>query len=213
MPVRNIDEVGTYKVNITNICESKEIAYKIEWASPELVIDLGPDHTIDLGEPFYLDPTLPDQANFTLHWSVKPDQMIHCYDCPQLDVIPLDNSTYTLTLIDEHECTYADSVHVMVQKAYHIYIPNSFSPNRDGLNDVLLVYGQPGTQVSYFRIYSRWGGLVFESTNSLVNEHSSGWNGQINGKMAPSDVYLWTSKIRFIDGEEKNYAGDVTVLR
>ncbi len=93
-----------------------------------------------------------------------------------------------------------------------IYIPNVFSPNDDGINDEFKVNTHSQWQIMQFemRIFDRWGGLVFESTDP-----TKGWSGKESGKTAPPGTYIWTIKYMVNDGKEeiKYHSGDLLLLR
>lgn len=89
----------------------------------------------------------------------------------------------------------------------HVYVPNIFSPNGDGNNDVLWVRGEDVTEMQ-FRIYNRWGCQVFES-----RDISSGWDGTYQGKAAEQGVFFYTLSITFRRGEQRSITGNVTLIR
>jgi len=86
-------------------------------------------------------------------------------------------------------------------------IPEAFSPNEDGTNDVLLVYGNNIVSLT-FDIYNRWGERVFSTSSK-----DKGWNGNYNGKKAVSGVYMYKLNAEFIDGESESKSGDITLVR
>ncbi|MFY8129052.1 MAG: PKD domain-containing protein [Chitinophagaceae bacterium] len=86
-------------------------------------------------------------------------------------------------------------------------VPNSFSPNGDGTNDMIFVKGFGIVKMDW-KIYNRWGNLVFNSNNIKL-----GWNGRVNGNIQPQDVYQYTLNIEFADGTKKTKTGDITLLR
>ena len=86
-------------------------------------------------------------------------------------------------------------------------VPNSFSPNGDGINDFIFVKGFAVTKMDW-KIYNRWGNLMFVS-----NSVKQGWNGRVNGNIQPQDVYQYTLNIEFADGTKKTKTGDITLLR
>jgi len=86
-------------------------------------------------------------------------------------------------------------------------VPNAFSPNGDGKNDQVRVRGF-GIGKMMFRIYNRWGQVVFESTDP-----NQGWDGRFKGTMQPVDVYAYTLDVQFTDGTKKTKQGDITLLR
>ena len=89
-----------------------------------------------------------------------------------------------------------------------IFVPNAFTPNGDGLNDVLYVRGYNISRVVIFAIYNRWGEKVFESHS--VDE---GWDGIFQGRLATGDVYAYYLKVECQTGEEFFKKGNVTVIR
>jgi gliding motility-associated-like protein len=86
-------------------------------------------------------------------------------------------------------------------------VPNAFSPNQDGMNDVLLVRGF-GIAKFNMKIFNRWGQLVFES-----NDASIGWDGRFKGAIQPMDAYAYTVYLEFSDGTKANRSGSITLLK
>ncbi len=123
----------------------------------------------------------------------------------------ITETTLFVLSVTDGICTKSDTVLV---KAYgficddpFIYIPNAFSPNGDNENDVLYVRGAAVKEM-VFRIYDRWGELVFESFDRL-----DGWNGQFRGKDLDPDVYDYYLKVTCVDDVESIIKGNVTLLR
>ena len=86
-------------------------------------------------------------------------------------------------------------------------LPGAFSPNEDGNNDVLYVYGNQIVTLSV-SVYNRWGERVFSSTSK-----SNGWNGFYNGEKASSGIYMYKLEAKFVDGELVKKSGDITLIR
>ncbi|MEO7310161.1 MAG: PKD domain-containing protein [Chitinophagaceae bacterium] len=86
-------------------------------------------------------------------------------------------------------------------------VPNAFTPNLDGVNDKAVVIGI-GISRMVFRIYNRWGQLMFESSDRKI-----GWDGKFKGKNQPMDVYAYTLDAEFFDGKKVKKQGDITLLR
>ncbi|HEY0608029.1 MAG TPA: gliding motility-associated C-terminal domain-containing protein, partial [Chitinophaga sp.] len=86
-------------------------------------------------------------------------------------------------------------------------VPSAFSPNKDGMNDVLLVRGFGIARLN-LKIFNRWGQLVFES-----NDPSLGWDGRFKGNLQPMDAYAYSIYIEFSDGTKANKTGSITLLR
>ncbi|MBL4593192.1 MAG: CotH kinase family protein, partial [Flavobacteriales bacterium] len=86
-------------------------------------------------------------------------------------------------------------------------VPMAFSPNDDGNNDILYVYGGQIESLT-FDVYDRWGEKVFTSSSP-----SKGWDGNFNGKKAASGVYVYKLKAVFTDGDIENKSGNITLVR
>ncbi len=86
-------------------------------------------------------------------------------------------------------------------------VPNAFIPAQGGRNSIVKVEGFGIGKMSW-KIYNRWGQLVFQSANK-----SSGWNGYYKGKLQPTDVYAYTLDVEFTDGKKLRKTGDITLLR
>jgi gliding motility-associated-like protein len=89
----------------------------------------------------------------------------------------------------------------------NIYVPNLFSPNGDGVNDIEYVYGTAIAQLE-FRIYNQWGQLVFTS-----KDQRTGWDGTMNGQRQPVGVYVYIVKATMQDGSVITKKGNVTLMR
>ena len=95
-----------------------------------------------------------------------------------------------------------------------LYVPNAFSPNGDGNNDYLRVYGTPGLvqKVQSFRIYTRWGDLVWEELDFFPTGPVHGWDGLLGGKPANSGVYTWVAEYLLFDGTVTHEGGTSVLL-
>lgn len=87
-------------------------------------------------------------------------------------------------------------------------LPTAFSPNGDGLNDVLRILGGKNVQSVELTIYNRWGEQIF-----YTNDIKVGWDGTYKGKMQNSGVYAFTLKVAFINGEMLNKKGNITIIK
>lgn len=87
-------------------------------------------------------------------------------------------------------------------------VPTGFTPNGDGKNDMVYVRGAAIEKLDYFRIFNRWGQLVFETQNIEI-----GWDGSFEGKQQPVDSYAYVLEVTFVDGTKANKKGNITLLR
>ena len=111
-----------------------------------------------------------------------------------------------------------DSVLIRVKDDRPVYIPNVFTPDKSSefANSRFTVFTGPAADeamgISLIQIYDRWGDLVWEGNDLPVNDPTVGWDGTYKGKPV-SGVFVYRAIVRFIDGQERSYDGDVTVLR
>jgi len=123
----------------------------------------------------------------------------------------VENTTIYMLSVSDGICTKTDTVLVKVFTFIcgepFIYIPNAFSPNSDKENDVLFVRGQL-IEGMIFRVFDRWGEMVFEST-----DRNYGWDGTFRGKAMDPDVYDYYLEVTCIDGIESIIKGNVTLLK
>ena len=97
---------------------------------------------------------------------------------------------------------------------YTVAVTNAFSPNGDGINDHLTVFaGDDVAAVRSFRIFDRWGGVVFERFNFPPNVESLGWDGSVRGRPAPAGSYVYTATWERPDGETAHTSGEVMLVR
>jgi gliding motility-associated-like protein len=115
---------------------------------------------------------------------------------------------YTITIKDSSGCVIKDAQEVWVFDKSDVFVPTAFSPNADGANDVLLPFYINIAKLNYFRIYDRWGKLVFET-----NDLKKSWDGLVNGKQAPLETYAWTVACVDADGKLLLRKGMVTMIR
>jgi gliding motility-associated-like protein len=93
-----------------------------------------------------------------------------------------------------------------------VYIPNAFSPDDDGVNDIFMIRGV-GISIKSFRIFNRWGNLVFEKQSFDANDPKYAWDGKIKGVPATPDVFVYIAEIVCDNGTIKMFKGNVTVLK
>ncbi len=118
-------------------------------------------------------------------------------------VTPLNNITYFVEGIGIAGCTSTDGIRINVKKA--AYIPELFTPNSDGTNDALIIYGLNEVSDFSFSIYNRSGNLVFQTRDSDLMRNK-GWNGKFQNREVPSGIYYWK-----ISGTYRNNVQRITL--
>ncbi|HFA48335.1 MAG TPA: gliding motility-associated C-terminal domain-containing protein [Bacteroidetes bacterium] len=198
------------------IVDSVGCKYSEEFLIPaqqEITVDLGDDLSIKYGETVNLSANVFPLADMVLEWSPSP--WLSCLDCPDPSGMPTETGTYLLTVTDPTGCSAQDEITIDVRKSRDIYIPNAFSPNQDGINDIFRPYG--GFEIVAIRsmtIFDRWGGIVYNNEKGFVLANKTeGWNGFANDKKLDQGVYLYTMNVEFIDGETVLFSGEITLMK
>jgi len=103
---------------------------------------------------------------------------------------------------------------VLIHTYYNdVFIPNAFSPNGDGLNDMFYPQGRGINIISQFLIFNRWGEMVFEGKNFPCNDPNYGWNGMFKNTPLPPDVYVYIVEANCENNEKIMLKGDVSLIR
>jgi len=181
-------------------------------APPQLAVSLPMNTDINLGESLNLTPQI-NQEVIAVTWE-STDTSI-CVDCPTLTIIPTKSTSYKVTVINESGCIASDRVVVRVSNSNLVYVPTVFSPNGDGANDLLRPYSGAAVQeISMFRVFNRWGELIYEKKDMDMNSNIEGWNGNtMSGRKAPPGVYLYFAEVSFKNGTAEMLSGDVSLVR
>jgi gliding motility-associated-like protein len=193
---------GCDSVVITTI-NTGEIAVEITPASVE----------VEFGQSVQLMSTVSLSSSYNLSWF--PQEAFSCVDCPTPLLQPQSSGVYQLFATDiPSGCIDSASVQVTVQTCEKVYVPNAFSPNFDEVNDYLQVFTENCfTQLISWRIFDRWGGLVFEAREQALDDNFIGWDGQVKGQPAAQGTYGYQLLLERANGTRKEILGDVLLLR
>jgi hypothetical protein len=205
---------GDYWIKIKDAfgCQDSVFASILQPA-PLIVIAEPADTLLDLGFTVDINTIVaPAGRQVTYEW--LPSTGLSETDVPNPRATAVNNITYIVKVTDEDGCTAFDTVRIRVNKERPVYFPNIFKPeSSDYYNGHFTGYSGPaGEQISLLRIFDRWGSLVYENQDFDLNEPNFGWDGTAKGQKVDG-VFAWYALVRFIDGEELQYEGDVTVLR
>ncbi len=205
---------GEYTVAIqdANGCEWNSDTMTVNEPS-QLVVNLGPDLNLSLGDVARVDLQLSDSLTSldTIIWRPLLDST--AVGQSYQEWLPTESRPLSVQVVDNNGCMADDRLLIVLNKVRHIYIPNIIQPGVTG-NDIITVFGGPDVaEVETFRIYDRWGEQLFELLNFQPNNVSDGWGGRYRNKEVAPAVYAYYVVVRFKDGEREVFAGDVTVLR
>lgn len=164
--------------------------------------------TIKMGESVNLTSTSSDSLNTSFVWNYG--QSLSCTECANAIAKPAQTTTYTVVGTDANGCVAQDTVTVNVIEDHTIFVPNAFTPNGDGVNDVFQIFGNlAGVHSIDAMVFDRWGEKVFESSETNFQ-----WDGTYKGVLEPPSVFVYLIKVSFLDGREgRTLKGSVTLIR
>lgn len=141
-------------------------------------------------------------------WTIDTLSIPYTYgEDPQFDYGQSGSYPVQLTVYNIGGCTDSFALEVCIEPSTELFIPDIFSPNGDGNNDQLFVRGG-GIASMDFRIYDRWGGLVYTG-----EDNSQGWDGTTSNGPAPSGVYVYALVANMLNGNSIELNGDITLVR
>lgn len=174
-------------------------------------LTLGDAKNLILGDSLTLSP----KANFEIErfeWSATVPLI--CEDCSEIKAIPTQNGVYTLAAYDVNGCQVIASTAVNLRKESQVYLPNAFSPNGDGRNDVYRVLtGNVVTTIKNLRIFDYEGRLMYQITNRPPNDVSIGWDGLFNGQEMLPAVFVVLVEVELLDGTSEIYRQTMTLVK
>jgi gliding motility-associated-like protein len=198
-PVATTETPVTYTVTVVDGNGCTDQASLTIGLLPPPTVYAGWDHIIDPGDQVLLTAT----GDGTFEWS--PPNWLDCPTCAQTWAAPEETTTYTVTLTASNGCTATDRVTIIMSGT--LFVPNTFTPNGDGVNDF---FGAQGSEIATFTMYvfNRWGELIF-----TTNELSGRWDGTYMGRESPIDTYVWRIDATELSGRKRNLVGHVNLVR
>ena len=178
---------------------------------PTGVADFKSPITIQASFPVKLEGTYPPNIK---SYTWRPAEGLSCTDCPFPFAGPTVNTKYIVTYTDSNNCKNTTLVQVYVLcKDANVFIPNTFSPNGDGSNDIFYVRGRGLDRVKSLRIFDRWGEVVFEKKDFAINDPSVGWDGRYKGGTPMADVYVYQVELLCGNGDLMHFDGNVALIK
>ncbi len=195
-----IDVPITFYVDITDTagCTTTLSVFVDTFATP--MLEIGYDISTQWGALVTLTPT----TNGVSFWWT-PSTGLSCDTCLNPIVTAVETSTYYLTVQGANGCFSYDTITVFYDGV--IYVPNSFSPDGNGVNDIFYAYGKDIVEFDMY-IFDRWGEELFHTSDMRI-----GWDGVYKGKLSKNDVYVWKIKYMDIQGTEGTMYGTATLVK
>ena len=207
---------GVYEVlaQDANGCETDAQIIEIK-DPPLLTVDVEAEIAYEQGESYqiFANINFPMSDIESIQWT--PSIGLSCDDCLSPEVFVANTNIYELEVVNTNGCIDRSLVTVFVDNRPKVYIPNAFSPDNDGENEVFMIFADIKNieAVKEFKVYDRWGEMVHEYYNFLPNDPAHGWDGNLQGKQLNSGVYVYYAEIEMSDGRIEFYKGDVFLKR
>lgn len=169
-----------------------------------IIADAGPrDTSVVLTQPLQLEAT----GGFNYQWT--PPTWLSNPFIPDPVSLPLENITYTLKVSDAQGCFALDTINVHVYKTKpDLFVPSAFTPNGDVLNDVFKPIAAGIRSLESFRVYNRWGQLMYSTT-----QLGRGWDGRFSGNLQGTATYVWYAEATDYLGKKIFRKGSVVLIR
>lgn len=192
----------TVFVTDTNNCTNTGSNNVLVQQEPEIYLR---DTTIIIGETVILDAYSYDVSSYS--WTSDYD--ITCPGCPKIDVKPLSPIHFYLEYSDTSNCFIKNtSVYINVVEGYTVDVPQAFTPNGDGINDIVYVRGWGIKELIDFSIFNRFGAKVFESQDLSI-----GWDGSLNGNSQNIETFSYVVKVKTYEDKILTKTGTIKLLK
>lgn len=176
---------------------------------PLPTVNAGPDVLVQAGYDATLNAIGSDDV---ISWKWAPEKYLSCYDCASPLCTPLASTPYTVIVKNQYGCKASDTVVVAVDcHESRVRVPNAFTPNGDGTNDVFIVKGI--SIIKHMVIFDRWGEKVYERNNFIAGDRASCWNGTFRGQPCPSGSYVYFIEMECPSGGEFSRRGSFVLVR
>ena len=177
----------------------------------EFIPEYAPEYSAPAGSTIQLQ-VAANRAISRIEWHDTTG--LSCTNCPAPSVTVAGSAGFSFTIFDENGCVAQGVIQLRAEAAKEeLFIPNIFSPNQDGFNDVFFVSGPSVQQVLSMAIYDRFGSLVYQRLEFTPGSESDGWDGSFNGTDLDPGVFVYHINYRNQAGDEVSVSGDVTLLK
>lgn len=192
-----VQRPGVYFVHVTTDgCSSSDTISIVYNYKP--LVSIGDDFLICQGQMVILEPLITSSLPYTLIWQDGTSTPVYAVDKQGLYVLGVSSSCGTVY----------DSVSVNIGTC-QLFVPNAFTPNGDGLNDVFKILNTEGLTEFSLKVFNKWGQLVFQTT-----DRRKGWDGLFNGIRQPSGQFVWQLDYRELtDSRAKKLKGSFQLIR
>jgi len=147
-----------------------------------------------------------------INYKWLPEKYLSCYNCATPLCTPLASTDYIVTVKNQYGCKASDTMVVAVDcQESHVRIPNAFTPDGNGVNDVFIIKGI--SIIKHMVIYGRWGEKVYERNNFIAGERSQCWDGTYRGQKCLSGTYVYFVEMECPAGGTFTRKGSFVLIR
>ena len=209
-PIHTYSQGGNKILYLTVIaddgCVSSDISKQIN--VEDIYVDAGKDTSVQANIPFKLNARWAGDFHGipVLTWS--PANGLNATNGYDPTAILQNDRLYYLTATTDIGCKTLDSVMIRVFNSPGVLVPSAFTPNSDGLNDLLKPRYNGIERLDYFSVYDRWGALVFKTSDM-----TKGWDGKVKGQLQGNGTFVWIISAEGFDGKKIQLKGTTTIIK
>lgn len=199
----------TYNLEVTNTngCKSLQPSQVTVTVTPPAQVFAGNDTSILINQSLQLNAIDINNIGFS-NYSWSPDAGLNNSSLQNPVALITKDIIYTVTASTPDGCVGIDNISIKAFQEADIFVPNAFTPNNDGLNDILKAIPIGIKEFKYFVVYNRWGQKIF-----FTSDAGKGWDGTFQSKLQPSDIYEWESAGIDYSGKAVQQRGTVMLIR
>ena len=207
-----VDQEGFYALTVTTPCGMESGAIYV--GKDEVKLSFSQNIEVEEGTEVELVPDIQSDSPIKYYyWKSRQDSTnLACLSCPNIMAMALPEMDYSLTVENENGCMAEAEVRFNFVK-FQYYVPNAFSPDNDGNNDLFFPVSGSDFKIRSFRIFDRWGGLLYERNDCNGNDPSIGWDGKEKGELLDPGIYIWSIHMETAGGRMIRDKGEIYLFR
>ena len=207
-PIHSYNSNDTFivKLTLTGATSCRSGTMKDTIVLMPFQMTVSPVQQVLLGQSVQLFADAVSDLPINYQWT--PSTWLNNPSIPRPVASPLRDTTYVIFAKDQQGCTLEDSVEVKVIDPTEIFVPTGFTPNNDGLNDIIRPFYGTKFTLKEFAIFNRWGNKIF-----TTNVRGNGWNGKLKNVVQTSGVYVWIFKAVDETGKTIERKGSFVLIR
>lgn len=164
-----------------------------------------PPVNVSANKPFILNA-----RNIGINYTWSPDLFLNNPSVRNPVIVTSRQQFYKILITQKSGCTTIDSLLVRVFIFSDIFLPTGFTPDNDGINDRFYPIKVGISEMKIFRVFNRWGNLIYDNKNA---DQNSGWDGTFKGQKLPIESYVWIAEGIDLDGKVVSRSGNVVLIR